>query len=112
MSKLIHTDLLRKYHNGSICAYATSSVLDYCLDSQRNFFKEFPPLVIVKMFLGALYTLIQVIALIPVYITGGLLLFPLYVIQHHFLKKELIDKYGVDKLNESAKKLEKDISNN
>ena len=43
---------------------------------------------------------------------GGFLLFPLYIIQHHFLKKELIKQFGVDKLNESAKKLEKDISNN
>ena len=28
------------------------------------------------------------------------------------IKKELIEKYGVDKLNEGVKKLEKDISNN
>lgn len=112
MSKLIHTNLLRKYHNASICAHATSSVLDYCLNRQRNLFKEFSPLVIVKMLLSAVYTLIQVIALIPVYITGGFLLFSLYIIQHHFLKKELIKKYDADKLNKSAKELEKNISNN
>lgn len=106
MTKLIHTNLLRKYHNASICAYATSSVLDYCLDRQRNLFKEFSLLVIVKMLLSALYTLIQVIALIPVYITGGLLLFPLYAVQHHLLKKELVKKYDVEKLNKSAKELE------
>ena len=59
-----------------------------------------------------MYTLLQVIVCLICLITGGFLLFPLYVVQHHFLKKELVEKYGVDKLNESAKKLEKDISNN
>ena len=112
MSKLIHTNLLRKYHNASDCAYATSSVLDYCLNRRNNLLKEFSPLVITKMFLGAMYTLLQVIVCLICLITGGFLLFPLYVVQHHFLKKELVEKYGVDKLNESAKKLEKDISNN
>ena len=57
------------------------------------------------MFLGALYTLFQVIIGLICLITGGFLLFPLYIIQHHFLKKELIEKYDVDKLNESAEKL-------
>jgi hypothetical protein len=112
MSKLIHTNLLRKYHNGSICAYATSSVLDYCLNRRYNLLKEFSPKVVAEMFLGAMYTLLQVVACIVVLITGGFLLFPLYIIQHHFLKKELIKKYDVDKLNKSAKELEKNISNN
>ena len=106
MSKLIHTNLLRKYHNASDCAYATSSVLDYCLNRRYNLLKEISPLVITKMFLGALYTLLQVIVGLICLITGGFFLFPLYIIQHHFLKKELIEQYGVDKLNESAKELE------
>lgn len=110
MSKLIKTNLLRKYHNASDCAYATSSVLDYCLNRRYNFLKEFSPVVITKMFLGALYTLLQVIACLICLITGGFFLFPLYVVQHHFLKKELVEKYGVDKLNKSAEKLAKEFS--
>ena len=110
MSKLIKTNLLRKYHNASDCAYATSSVLDYCLNRRYNLLKEFSPLVITKMFLGALYTLVQVIVGLIYLITGGFLLFPLYVAQHHFLKKELVEKYGVEKLNESAEKLAKEFS--
>ena len=106
MSMLFHTNLLRKYHNASDCAYATSSVLDYCLNRRYNLLKEISPLVITKMFLGALYTLLQVIVGLICLITCGFFLFPLYVVQHHFLKKELVEKYGVDKLNESAKELE------
>ena len=112
MSKLIKTNLLRKYHHTSDCAYTTSSVLDYCLNRRYNLLKEFSLVVITKMLLGALYTLLQVIVGLICLITGGFFLFPLYVVQHHFLKKELIEKYGVDKLNEGAKKLAKDISNN
>ena len=112
MTKLIHTNLLRKYHHTSDCAYATSSVLDYCLNRRYNLLKEFSLVVITKMFLGALYTLLQVIVGLICLITGGFLLFPLYVVQHHFLKKELVEKYGVDVLNASAEKLAKEFENN
>ena len=112
MTKLIHTNLLRKYHHTSDCAYATSSVLDYCLNRRYNLLKEFSLVVITKMFLGALYTLLQVIVGLICLITGGFLLFPLYVVQHHFLKKELVKKYGVDVLNASAEKLAKEFENN
>ena len=111
MPKLIRTNLLRKYHHTSDVAYATSSVLDYCLNRRNNLLKEISPLAITKMFLGALYTLLQVIVGLVCFITGGFLLFPLYAIQHHFLKKKLIKQYGVDKLNEGAKMLEKDFLN-
>ena len=110
MPKLIRTNLLRKYHHTSDVAYATSSVLDYCLNRRDGFFKV-SPLAITKMFLNAILTLIQVIVWVPCFITGGFLLFPLYAIQHHFLKKKLIKQYGVDKLNEGAKMLEKDFLN-
>lgn len=60
------------------------------------------------MFLDIVYQLLVIIFWIPIYITGGFLLFPLYVIQYHFLKKKLIKKYDVNKLNESAKKLEEE----
>ena len=112
MSKLIHTNLLRKYHHTSDCAYATSSVLDYCLNRRYNLLKEFSLVVISKMFLGALYTLLQVIVGLICLITGGFFLFPLFVVQHHFLKKELVEKYGVDVLNASAEKLAKEFENN
>ena len=112
MSKLIHTNLLRKHHNASDCAYATSSVLDYCLNRRYNLLKEFSLVVIAKMFLGALYTLLQVIVGLICLITGGIFLFPLFVVQHHFLKKELVEKYGVDVLNASAEKLAKEIESN
>ena len=112
MTKLIKTNLLRKYHHTSDCAYATSSVLDYCLNRRYNLLKEFSLVVIAKMFLGALYTLLQVIVGLICLITGGFLLFPLYVVQHHFLKKELVEKYGVDVLNTSAEKLAKEFENN
>ena len=112
MSKLIHTNLLRKYHHTSDCAYATSSVLDYCLNRRYNLLKEFSLIVITKMFLGALYTLLQVIVGLICLITGGFFLFPLFVVQHHFLKKELVEKYGVDVLNASAEKLAKEFENN
>ena len=111
MPKLIRTNLLRKYHHTSDVAYATSSVLDYCLNRRDKLLKEFSPVVITKMFLGAILTLIQTIVWVPCFITGGFLLFPLYAIQHHFLKKKLIKQYGVDKLNEGAKMLEKDFLN-
>ena len=112
MTKLIHTNLLRKYHHTSDCAYATSSVLDYCLNRRYNLLKEFSLVVISKMFLGALYTLLQVIVGLICLITGGFFLFPLFVVQHHFLKKELVEKYGVDVLNASAEKLAKEFENN
>ena len=111
MSKLIKTNLLRKYHNASDCAYATSSVLDYCLNRRHNLLKEFSLVVVTKMFLGALYALVQVIVGLICLITGGFFLLPLYVVKHHFLKKELVEKYGVEKLNESAEKLVKEFSN-
>ena len=112
MSKLIKTNLLRKYHNASDCAYATSSVMDYCLNRRNNLLKEISPVVITKMFMSALYTLLQVIVGLICLITGGFFLFPLFVVQHHFLKKELVEKYGVDVLNASAEKLAKEFENN
>ena len=112
MTKLIHTNLLRKYHNASACAYATSSVLDYCLERRRSLFKEFSLIEIAKMILSTLFTLLQVIVWLPFVITGGFLLFPLYIIQHHLLKKELIKEYGVEKLNSGAEELEKEFSKN
>ena len=112
MSKLIKTNLLRKYHHTSDCAYATSSVLDYCLNRRYNLLKEFSLVEITKMFLGALYTLLQVIVGLICLITGGFFLFPLFVVQHHFLKKELFEKYGVDVLNASVEKVAKEFENN
>ena len=96
MSKLIHTNLLRKYHNASDCAYATSSVLDYCLNRRYNLLKEFSLVVITKMFLGALYTLLQVIVGLICLITGGFLLFPLYVVQRLNNKLEKFEELKKD----------------
>ena len=106
MSKLIHTNLLRKYHNTAECALATSSVLGYCLHRRRNLLTELSPASIAKMFLDAIFALLQAIVGLFCIITGGFFLFPLYAIHHHSLKKELIKKYGVDRINEIAKKLE------
>ena len=110
MPKLIRTNLLRKHHHTSDVAFATSSVLDYCLYRRDGLFKE-SPAGIVKALLNAILLLIQAIVWALCFITGGFLLFPLYAIQHHFLKKKLIKQYGVDKLNEGAKMLEKDFLN-
>ena len=110
MPKLIRTNLLRKHHHTSDVAFATSSVLDYCLNRRDGFFKV-SPAEIAKTLLNAILMLIQVIVWVPCFITGGFLLFPLYAIQHHFLKKKLIKQYGVDKLNEGAEMLEKDFLN-
>ena len=110
MPKLIRTNLLRKHHHTSDVAFATSSALDYCLYRRDGFFKV-SPAEIVKTLLNAVLILIQTIVWVPCFITGGFLLFPLYAIQHHFLKKKLIKQYGVDKLNEGAEMLEKDFLN-
>ena len=111
--KLIHTNLLSKYDHCSPVGLATATNLEYCnymYKSIRNDTATFENFY--KCILEIIINTINII-LIPIFIlTHGFILYPYYIYRHIKIRREFIKKYGIEKINQSAKDvLDKEMKN-
>jgi len=103
--KLIQTKLLRQTKAHSSVSVATASHLDYCVytyeQMQRYWtFDEYKELCI--NFLRTAFCLV----LIPFCrVTHGLILYPVWIWRHIKVRKHYIKLYGINRLNQSAREL-------
>ena len=111
MSKLIQTKLLRRTRASSPVAVATASHLDYCLytyEQMRRYwtFDEYKELC--SDFLQIAFCLV----LIPVCrITHGVILYPVWIFLHIKKQKHYLKEYGINRLNQSARELLREVDN-
>lgn len=111
MSKLIKTSLLKKFNNTSDIAKITASTKDYCDYRYKQAIKEMD---FKEIFASMFYTFVLLFvffAYLPVKLTRGLILYPLWICQHLLLKRKVIhevlaDNKTIDELNKFAKEIE------
>ena len=110
MSKLIHTNLL-KYNNTSDIAKVTASTKDYCNYKYKQVIGNMSFKEIFVSFFSALLMQVNLIGCLTVKLTGGLIFYPYWILQHFLLKRRVIrevlaENKTIDKLNQFAKKIE------
>lgn len=110
MSKLIKTNLL-KNHNTSDIAKVTASTKDYCNYRYKKVIKDMSFKEIFVSFFSALFIQFTLLGFLIVKLTGGLIFYPYWILQHFSLKRRVIhevlaDNKTIDELNEFAKKIE------
>lgn len=109
MTKLIKTSLLRN-NNTSDIAKVTASTKDYC--DYR--YKQINKMSLKDIFASFFYTLLLLFTLhgyLLLKLTGGLIFWPLWMLQHISLKRKVIrevlaDNKTIDELNKFAKEIE------
>lgn len=107
--KLIKTNLLRKYGHNSDVGFATASHLDYCryVYSYMKYewtFKEYK-----KSFIEFLQTFVGLIFIPLCRLTHGVIIYPIWIYQHIKKQRRIIKKYGIEKINQSAEELFKEL---
>ena len=111
MTKLIKTNLL-KNNNTSDIAKVTASTRDYC---NFKYKKAIGDMSFKKIFVSFFLTLsmqVTLIVLLAFKLTGGLIFWPYWILQHFLLKRRVLrevkaENKTIDELNEFAKKIEK-----
>ena len=110
MTKLIKTNLL-KNGNTSDLAKVTASTKDYC---NFKYKKSIGDKSFKELFVSFILTLpmqVTLIILLSFKLTGGLIFWPYWMIQHFLLKRRVIrevlaENNTIDEFNEFAKKIE------
>lgn len=102
--KLIKTKLLK---NGNISAagIATASHFDYCSYRYKGLLEDFTFKDIFDLFVSIITLVFASILAILARLTHGFVLYPIWIVCHIQIKKELIKQHGIDKLNDAANKL-------
>lgn len=102
--KLIKTKLLK---NGNISAasIATASHFDYCSYRYKGLLEDFTFKDIFNLFISIITLVFASILAILARLTHGFVLYPVWIVYHIQIKKELIKQHGIDKLNDAANKL-------
>lgn len=111
MTKLIKTNLL-KNNNTSDIAKVTASTKDYCDYRYKQVFKDMNSFK--EIFGSIFYTSLLLFTLhgyLLLKLTGGLIFWPLWMLQHFLLKRKVIhevlaDNKTIDELNQKAKEIE------
>ena len=111
MSRLIKTNLL-KNNNTSDIAKVTASTKDYC---NFKYKKAIGDMSFKKIFVSFFLTLsmqVTLIVLLAFKLTGGLIFWPYWILQHFLLKRRVLrevkaENKTINELNEFAKKIEK-----
>ena len=111
MTKLIKTNLL-KNNNTSDIAKVTASTRDYCNFKYKKAIGDMSFKHIFVSFFLALSMQVTLIVLLALKLTGGLIFWPYWILQHFLLKRRVLrevlaENNTIDELNEFAKKIEK-----
>ena len=102
--KLIKTKLL-KNGNNSDAGIATASHFDYCSYRYKRLLEDFTFKDIFNLFISIITLVFAIIFAILARLTHGFALYPVWIVYHIQIKKELIKQHGIDKLNDAANKL-------
>ena len=110
MSKLIKTNPL-KNSNTSDIAKVTASTKDYCNFKYKKAIGDMSFKKIFVSFLLSLSMQVTLIVLLAFKLTGGLIFWPYWMLQHFLLKRRVIrevlsENNTIDEFNEFAKKIE------
>lgn len=103
--KLIKTNLLRKYKHYSDVGFATASHLDYCHYTYSCIKNEWTFEEYKKHFIGVLQLFVCLIFIPFCRLTHGVIIYPIWIYQHIKKQKQIIKKYGIEKINQSAEEL-------
>lgn len=107
MSKLIKTNLL-KNNNTSDIAKVTASTKDYCNFKYKKVIGDMGFKNIFVSFFSALLMQVTLIGFLAFKLTGGLIFWPYWILQHFLLKRRVIrevlaENKTIDELNQFAK---------
>lgn len=111
MTKLMQTKLLIHTKASSPVAVATASHLDYCLNTYEQM-RCYWTFAAYKELCSNFLQIALGLVLVPICrITHGLILYPVWIFRHIKIRKHYIKLYGVNRLNESAKELLREVDN-
>lgn len=107
--KLIKTKLLIENKHNSAVGIATASHIDFCKYQFRCLrpqwsYDEYMNIVV--MFIESAFALLSIPFLV---LTHGLILYPFWIVIHIEKVKKIVKQFGVDRINEVAEKLVKEI---
>ena len=109
MSKLIKTNLLKNGNNSDL-AKITASTKDYCNYRYKQVIRDMGFKNIFVSFFSVLLIPVTLIGYLAVKLTGGLIFYPYWMLQHFLLKRrvicEVFENKTIDELNEFAKEIE------
>ena len=110
MTKLIKTNLL-KNNNTSDLAKITASTKDYCNYKYQQVIGDMGFKNIFVSFFSALLIQVTLIGYLAVKLTGGLIFYPYWILQHFLLKRRVIrevlaENKTINELNQFAKEIE------
>ena len=111
MSKLNKTSLLKRFHNTTDLAKITASTKDYCNYRYQQVIGDMGFKNIFVSFFSALLMQVTLIGILAVELTGGLIFYPYWILQHFLLKRRVIrevlaENKTIDELNQFAKEIE------
>ena len=107
--KLIKTNLLRKYKHYSDVGFATASHLDYCHYTYSYMKYEWTFEEYKKSFIEFLQIFVGLIFIPFCRLTHGVILYPFWIYEHIKKQKQIIKKYGIEKINLNAENLFKEL---
>ena len=108
--KLIKTKLLQKYNHNSAAGIATASHIDFCRYQVSCLKPEWSYNEYVNCFTMFIYSIFGLLTIPVLVLTNGLILYPFWIVVHIFKVKQIAKEFGVSKINKSAEKLVKEMS--
>lgn len=108
--KLIRTKLLRQTKVHSPVSIATASHLDYCLSTYERMKREWTFNEYTMLCIGFLQIALSLVLIPLCRITHGVILYPVWIFRHIKVRKHYIKLYGVNRLNQSARELLREIN--
>ena len=103
-TKLIHTELLRKYHNASDVSIATASHFEFCKFCYSTQKKEYYEslndyLAYFKIFF---FSFVLIITIPFIFLTKGLIMYPFWTLCHIRAQKIIVKKRTAENVNQCA----------
>ena len=116
MTKLIKTNLLKKYNQNSDIAQITASTFDYHRYRFNNATEGKSIFHTIGALLFTFYQQFELLVLLIAQLTGGLIFYPVSALQHRALKRRVINEFKeqnktIDDINKLAKELEEKYNN-
>ena len=107
--KLIKTKLLLKHNHNSAVGIATASHIDFCKYQFRCLRPQWSYNEYVKMFIMFIELFFALLSTPFLVLTHGLLLYPLWIVNHIIQVRKIVKKFGVERINTGAEELVKEI---
>ena len=107
--KLIKTKLLLNNNHNSDAGIATASHIDFCKYQFRCLSPKWSYDEYVNIFMMFIESSFALLSIPFLVLTHGLILYPLWIVNHIIQVRKIVKKFGVERINSEAEKLVKEM---